>query len=44
MMPGGPLNQYQTMMRMQANGVNMNQTDMRHKALQNSRNNAFVQP
>lgn len=43
MMPG-QISQYQTFMRnMQANGMNMNQNDMRHKALQNSRN-AYVQP
>jgi len=43
MMPG-QISQYQTFMRnMQTNGMNMNQNDMRHKALQNSRN-AYVQP
>ncbi|KAI9877000.1 MAG: hypothetical protein M1830_005066 [Pleopsidium flavum] len=43
MMPG-QMNQYQNLMRgMQANGMNLNQNELRQKALQNSRN-AYVQP
>jgi len=41
MMPG-QMNQY-LMRGMQANGMNLNQNELRQKALQNSRN-AYVQP